>query len=288
MDFSTRWYDLPALRMHAATAGPLDGVPVILLHGFPQFWYSWRHQMKFLADAGFRVIVPDQRGYNLTDKTPPYDVGTLAQDIVHLIDICGYQDVYLAGHDWGAAVSWALAGLYPERVRRLAILNVPHPAPMANALRGRYLPQLLKSWYMLFFQIQRIPEWLMSRNDYAVMRRLLRSSSLLQTFSDEDVERYRDAWAQPGALSASIGWYRALLGKSGPKSLQGTSRRIRPATLILWGEQDVALDVRLAEQSLAWLEDGDIQRFPEATHWLHEDLPVEINRHLLEHFAKTQ
>jgi pimeloyl-ACP methyl ester carboxylesterase len=285
--FKTDYFTLPGLRMHAATAGPEDGPLVLLLHGFPEFWGSWRRQIGPLARAGYRVVAPDQRGYNLTDKTGPYDVLTLANDVVALMDLCSAPQVLLAGHDWGAAVAWVLAGRYPERVKKLAIVNLPHPAPMVRALRGRILRQTLMSWYIFFFQIPRLPEWLLSRNDFAAMRRMMRASAMPGTFSEEDLDHYRDTWARPGALTAMIGWYRALLQQS-PKG--GDTRRLALSripmpTLMLWGERDPALHVDLAVESLRWLDQGRLIRFPQATHWLHEDLPGEVTRLLMEHFA---
>jgi pimeloyl-ACP methyl ester carboxylesterase len=276
--------EVNGIRMHTVQAGPADGRLTVLLHGFPECWYSFRRQIEPLVQAGYRVVVPDQRGYNLTDKTPPYDVGTLAGDIASLIAACGRQQAFVAGHDWGAAVAWTLAGLYPQVVSRLAILNVPHPQVMAHALRGRNILLILRSWYIFFFQIPRLPEWLLSRRDFTAMRRMMKTSSQPGTFSADDLAVYRDAWAQPGALSATIGWYRTLMrtALSGdPKSVVG---RTQAPTLILWGEGDIALGVELAEQSLGWADQGRLVRFPNATHWVHEDLPEQISQHLVDHF----
>ncbi len=285
LGLETAWLDLPGLRTHAAVAGPADGPLVVLLHGFPEFWYSWRHQIAPLAGAGFRVVAPDQRGYNLTEKNGPYDVATLAADVVHLLDAFGRERALVVGHDWGAAVGWTLAALHPERVERLAVLNVPHPAVMARALRGGSLRQMRRSSYIFLFQLPFLPEWLLSRGHFARLTRLLRASSRRGTFTDRDLARYREAWSRPGALAASLGWYRALARTLLTRS--GTVRvgRIGVPTLILWGERDAALGVELAEQSTAYLDDGALLRFPGATHWVHEDIPDEITGHLLEYFS---
>lgn len=284
LGFETAWFDLPGLRMHAAAAGPTDGPLVLLLHGFPEFWYSWRHQIGPLARAGFRVLAPDQRGYNLTGKGGPYDVATLAEDVVHLLAALGRRRACVAGHDWGAAVAWTLAALHPERVERLAVLNVPHPAVMARALRFGSLRQMRRSLYIFLFQLPRVPEWLLSRNEYGRLRWLLRASSRRGTFTAQDIDRYREAWSRPGALRASLGWYRALartvLAPRGARV-----GRIGVPTLIVWGERDAALGVELAERSVRMADDVSLVRFPQATHWVHEDLPEEISRLLLEHFA---
>ena len=285
LGFSTAWFDLPGLRMHAAAAGPEDAPLVILLHGFPEFWYSWRRQIGPLVSSGYRVIVPDQRGYNLTEKTPPYNLPVLVGDIVNLLDICGSEQVYLVGHDWGAMVAWMLAGLYPERVRRLVILNVPHPDALSRALWGGNLRQLLRSWYIFFFQIPGLPEKLLGRRDHAVMERMLQRSSNPGTFEPQDLLFYREAWSQPGALSAMIGWYRQMFRSAVQFAHRDYGFRVQTPTRILWGEQDTALGVELAEQSLVWLDQGDLVRFPDATHWIHQDLPDIVNQQILEHFS---
>jgi epoxide hydrolase 4 len=283
LGFETAYFDLPGLRMHAAVAGPDDGPLVILLHGFPEFWYGWHRQIGPLAEAGFRVVVPDQRGYNLTGKTPPFDTRTLAADVVHLIEACGHRDALVAGHDWGALVAWTLAGLHPERVRRLAVLNVPHPSAASQEILGGNLRQILKSWYILFFQLPFLPELLLSRHDHALLRAAMKASADLSTFSEVDLDRYLTAWAQPEALSAMLGWYRALVRQA----LSQTSpnlERIAAPTLILWGARDAALVPELAQRSLEYVASGRLVRFPDATHWVQHDAAHEVSRLLLEHF----
>jgi len=286
LGFQTQYFDLPGLRMHAATVGPRDGPLLILLHGFPEFWYGWRKQMQGFAQAGFRVVVPDQRGYNLTDKTPPYDVGTTARDIDQLIQACGREQAFVVGHDWGAFVAWTLAAQYPQRVQRMGIVNVPHPAPVAKALMGGNLRQLFKSWYIFFFQIPALPEFMLRANNFWNMVGAVKASALPNTFSAEDFQHYRQAWAQPGALSGMIGWYRAAARSSfSPNPARRLPEtRITLPTLILWGERDTALEVSLAEQSLAWCDSGRLIRFPQNTHWLPEENPAEVTRLLIEHF----
>jgi len=279
-----QWFDLPGLQMHAAVDGPEDGPLLLLLHGFPEFWYSWRKQIPVFVQAGYRVVAPDQRGYHLTDKSPPFDIHTLVEDIVHLILACERQKARVVGHDWGAAVAWSLAALHPERVDRLAILNVPHPAVMNRALRGGSLRQMIKSWYIFFFQLPRLPEWLLSAGNYAGLARMLCRSSLPSTFSMQDLAEYRKAWAQPGALRAMIGWYRALF-RTGLRKQADLAVKIQTPTLVIWGEKDLALSTALAEESLEWTENGRLVRFPDATHWVHADMPAEVNHLLLEHFA---
>jgi pimeloyl-ACP methyl ester carboxylesterase len=285
--FESKWFDLPGLRLHAAVAGPADGPLALLLHGFPEFWFSWRKQIPALAEAGYRVIAPDQRGYNLSDKRPPYDIFTLVQDAANLVAACGRPDAFVVGHDWGAMIAWSLAILRPERVKKLAILNVPHPALVAGGLGSAGLKQALKSWYVYFFQLPYLPEAALRGRNYAGMRRSMRSSATPTTFTSRELDCYRDAWAQPGALSASIGWYRALGRLMLSPRRRALVQRVSAPTLIQWGEQDVALEVSLAVKSVDWCDRCELVRYPQATHWVHEELPVEVNRRLLAFLASN-
>src|SRR5215213_5592847 len=148
------------IRLHVVQAGPKSGTPVLLLHGFPEFWYGWKKQIPALVDAGCRVIVPDQRGYNLSDKPKGiknYRVDEMVKDIVGLIDALDYEKVNLVGHDWGAGVAWMLAHQHPERLHRLSIMNVPHPLVMRRFVQ-RDFEQMRRSWYIFFFQLPWLPE----------------------------------------------------------------------------------------------------------------------------------
>ena len=184
----------------------------MLLHGFPEFWYGWRRQIEPLAAAGFRVIVPDQRGYNLSSKpagVAAYGLTELVSDVIAIADQLGQEKIFLAGHDWGAAVAWSAALLHPQRVAKLAVLNVPHPSVMRKFLSTRPR-QILRSWYMSFFQLPWLPEALFSAFNFRAGSRSLLRSSRPGTFTAEDLDQYRSAWSQPAALTAMINWYRAL------------------------------------------------------------------------------
>src|SRR5918998_3820373 len=211
VELAHHYANLGDVRLHYVEAG--GGALRLLLHGFPQFWYEWRHQIPALVEAGFRVIAPDMRGYNLSDKPPgvrAYRVELLARDVERLILACGERTASVVGHDWGAIVAWIAAMCHPERVRRLAILHVPHPA---RFLEGLLSPgQLLRSSYMFFFQIPRLPEAVLRAGDFALLRSVFRRDPVRPgAFTAEGIERYVEAMAQPGALTATLNYYRALL-----------------------------------------------------------------------------
>ncbi|MEJ2010961.1 MAG: alpha/beta hydrolase [Anaerolineales bacterium] len=281
-----REFDTGEVRLHLVEAGPTTGRPVLLLHGFPEFWYGWRGQIGQLAAAGYRVVVPDQRGYNLSekpDRIQEYRVDHLAADAAAIAEDAGGA-VDLIGHDWGAAVAWHAAMRYPARVRRLAILNVPHPAEMASALR-RSWGQRFRSWYILFFQIPWLPERLLGWKNAAGLACMLRSSGRPTGFSGADLQRYREAWLQPGAIRGMLSWYRAALRNSSETFL---ARQVQVPTLILWGERDVALETSMAQASLKWCKDGRLVTFPRASHWVQHDEAQAVNRQLLEFMGPSR
>jgi pimeloyl-ACP methyl ester carboxylesterase len=269
------------LRMHFVEAGPEDGLPVLLLHGFPEFWYGWRHQIPALSAAGFRVFALDQRGYNLSAKPPlvsEYNLDKLSEDVIALADSLGLQRFQLAGHDWGAAVAWWVALRYPARLSSLSILNVPHPAVISAHLR-RDWRQLLRSWYIFFFQLPWLPELLLGFGDGAGLAALLRRSGKAGTFSENDIALYREAWRQPGALRGMLNWYRAIFRQAN-QPLPGA--RVEMPVLILWGEQDLALRVEMARESQAYCRESRLELFPDATHWVQHEEAETVNRNLLE------
>jgi pimeloyl-ACP methyl ester carboxylesterase len=267
------------VRLHYVEAGA--GPPVILLHGFPEFWYSWRHQIPALAGAGFRALVPDQRGYNLSDKPPAvsdYRVEKLAADVAGLIRRAGRGRAAVVGHDWGGAVAWAVAIRYPELVERLVILNAPHPAAFAHELRTA--AQLRKSWYILFFQLPWLPEWALRRGDFASLERTFRHDPVRPgTFTDEDIRLYKEALSRPGALTAMLNWYRAI-GRRGLRAKD--MRPIAAPTLLIWGERDRYLGPRLSTGVEPWVPKLRVERMPDASHWVHQEWPQRVNRLMID------
>ena len=270
------------IRLHYVEAG--EGPLLVLLHGFPEFWYSWRRQLPALAAAGFHVVAPDMRGYNLSDKPAgwrSYRMEALAGDIAGLIRHFGDGPAYVAGHDWGAAVAYGFAMQHPELVRRLAILNVPHTERMLHGFRTAR--QLRKSWYMFFFQIAGLPEALLRREDFSFAKRSLRADSR-ESFSDTDLQRYAEAWSQPGALTAMLNYYRAAL-RSSPRATLASLRPIAAPTLVIWGQRDRHLGAELAEPLPRWVPDMRIEWLPQATHWIQHEEPERVNELLTGFFA---
>jgi epoxide hydrolase 4 len=276
------YFENSTVRIHATAAGPKDGRVVVLLHGFPEFWYGWCKQIEPMAAAGFRVIVPDQRGYNLSSKprgVASYALRELVSDVVAIADQLGQEKIFLAGHDWGAAVAWSTALLHPQRIAKLVIVNVPHPSVMRRYVYTR-LQQTLRSWYIFFFQIPWLPEAVFSAFDFRMGRRALAGSSRPGTFSAEDLAQYRTAWSEPGALTAMINWYRAAIRYRVPF----TDRSVRVPTRILWGERDKFLMFEMAHDSLRYCTNAELISFPDASHWLQHEESAKVSHHLAEFF----
>ena len=273
------------IKLHVVEAGPSDGELVVLLHGFPEFWYSWRRQIDVLAAAGYRVLAPDQRGYNTSDKpqaVSAYSIDTLADDVAELIKSTGRTQANVVGHDWGAAVAWWLAIQHPQLVKRLSILNLPHPKVLTRALTrsGR---QLLKSWYAFSFLLPKIPEFLLSWRGHRLAERALVKTSRRGTFTADELTKYHAAWAQPGAPRAMINWYRA--GFSNRPKLSGVAARVKAPTLMIWGARDAFLGRELAQPSIDYCEKGELVFLEKATHWVHQEEPEKVNKLLLDFFA---
>ncbi|MFB6207642.1 MAG: alpha/beta fold hydrolase [Haloglomus sp.] len=281
--------DIDGLELHAVVAGDPGDPLVVLHHGFPEFWWGWREYIGPLADAGYRVLVPDGRGYNLSqapDALSEYATDRLSADVAAWIHSEGEQSAHVVGHDWGAAVAWDAALRHPEAVDRVVAINVPHPAVVADALmpsRKRWrlnLRQWRRSWYILFFQLPWLPEWLNRRDDYGGMARFLRRTSP-GTFSDADIDRYRAAWSRPGALEAMLDWYRAAVRHR--PDLPGIT--IEQPTLVVWGERDDAFLPELAPRSVDYCADGRLERFPDATHWVNHERQAAVQELILEHLG---
>jgi pimeloyl-ACP methyl ester carboxylesterase len=290
--------DVNGIRLHYAESGSGDSL-VILLHGFPEFWYSWRHQLTALA-ANYHVVAPDLRGYNLSDKparVEDYRIEVLVEDVVGLIQHFGVEKAAIVAHDWGASVAWALAQKYPERVSKLAVLQVP-PAAVWRA--NMSLRQFLRSWYMFFFQLPRIPEWAIGRNGFAALDKTFTEKVARKgAFNDAEIELYKEALRQPGAVTAAVNYYRANVrrvmsqrkARGAPErdgeatSDQGTTAdgRIRVPTLFVFGEQDFAI----LPATVAGIEkyvDAPYRelRIADSGHWVQNEAAEEVNAALIE------
>ena len=281
LGWNERYVSANGVRFHIAEAGPSSAPLVMLLHGFPECFLSWRFQLGALADR-YHVVAPDLRGYNLTEKPSyGYDIATLATDVRELILTLGEKQADVVGHDWGGVIAWAVALREPEVVRRLVILNAPHPAVMIHELR--HPRQMIRSSYVAFFQLRGIAERIISRNDFALLRRTFRTADPGAAWlTNEDIQHFVDAIAQPGALSAALEYYRQLR-----RSLPQLSpfRIITSPTLVLWGELDPYLGPELVDHLKPWVRELTIQRFPATGHWLNQQEPERVNEALLAFFT---
>lgn len=265
------FFETNGIRLHAIQAGPAGGRLIILLHGFPEFWRGWIQQIEPLAAAGYYVLTPDQRGYNLSAKPADpaaYNLNELSKDILGLIKATGRQKAIVVGHDWGGVVAWWLGIHHPDMLDRLVILNAPHPGVMRNMLTSS-LDQIRRSSYAFFFQLPWLPEAMSRNNDWEMVVNALRETSRPGTFSDQVFEHYRQAWWKKGAFTAMLNWYRA-----NARFLAGDPEDMRVSipTLLLWGTQDFALSEQLAIKSFEMCDQGWLERFEDATHWIqHEE-----------------
>ena len=275
--------DVGDQRLHYVEAG--DGPLVVLLHGFPEYWYGWRHQIRPLAAAGFRVVAPDLRGYNLSSKPAgvgAYDAGLLADDIRGFIRERGAESALLVGHDWGGTVAWMTAMHHPEVVERLAILNAAHPRKLSQGLH--HPGQLRKSWYFFFFDLPELPESVVRADDWRFFRHFLRDARE-GSFTSDDYQRYIEAWSQPGAATAMINYYRSSV-RQPPKRAEAQIRPVQVPTLVIWGQDDRYLGPDLAEPEHDDVPNLDrVERLPGASHWVHHDEHERVTRLLADFFA---
>jgi epoxide hydrolase 4 len=264
-NFDHRYIQINGIRMHYVQAGTGKRL-LLLLHGFPEFWWSWRYQIAALSEH-FAVVAPDLRGYNQTEKPDwGYELDVLVHDVVSLIRELGYARAIVAGHDWGGNIAWSLAIAYPHRVERLIALNIPHPALIARAL-GRNWRQTLRSWYFLFFQLPFLPEAMIRANNYASVERAFRGMAVDKSrFGDQELTEFKAALAQPGALTAAINYYRALFQQGARGLFHGTGMLVQLPTLMIWGEEDTALGKELTYGTERFVSDLRIRYIPRCSH----------------------
>lgn len=272
------------LTFDVATAGSGDDL-VLCLHGFPELSYSWRHQLPVLADAGYRVWAPDMRGYGGTTRptdVADYAIERLLDDVAALIDVSGARSVTLMGHDWGGIIAWWFAIHRVRPIDRLVILNLPHPAVAARVI-PRSPRQMLRSSYIALFQLPVLPEKLLAARDGERIVRVFTDMAVHpERFTAADLEVYRRAALEPGALTAMLNYYRAYIRGGGQRRM---ARRGHPTVeapvLMLWGEHDTALGLELTEGTGDHVDDLTFRLLPDASHWVQQDDPETVNAMLL-------
>lgn len=267
------------VRLHYVTQG--EGPLMLMLHGFPEFWYSWRHQIPAFSQD-YKVVALDQRGYNDSDKltdVSAYRMAELVADVRGVIQGLGYDRCILVGHDWGGAVAWNFAYAHPEMLEKLIVLNLPHPAKFAAGLRTPQ--QLLKSSYIFFFQIPFLPELVIQSFDYRLLEEAFTGMAVDKTaFTSADLDAYKQAAAKPGALTAMLNYYRANIFQP-----ELTSREwgvLQVPTLLIWGENDTALGKELTYGTEAYVQDLTVRYIPNCSHWVQQEQPQLVNQYMQE------
>jgi pimeloyl-ACP methyl ester carboxylesterase len=269
------------VELHVARAG--EGPAVLLLHGFPENWRSWKHQIPALASAGFSVLAPDLRGYNDSDRPTErsaYHLRHLVEDVAAIVRASGHSRAHVVGHDWGGILAWTFAGAHPELLDKLVILNAPHLDLYIEKVRRPSL-QTLRAWYLLFFRLPHVPEWALSAGNFGAVRDLFRRRPRQPAFSEEEIDGYVRSLAQRGALTATLNWYRANFAS--PDAIRlARSARVEAPTLVIWGEQDPALGVELLDGLERVAPRVRVHRIARSSHWVQNEAPDEVNRVLID------
>lgn len=280
-DFEHRYLPINGFRMHYVQAGTGPRL-MLMLHGFPENWWSWRHQIPVFA-RHFTVVAPDLRGYNESEKPAwGYGIDVLVEDIVELIRALGHERAVVAAHDWGGMLGWSLAIARPWRVERLIALNMPHPALFQHGLLTN-ARQRKRSYYILLFQFPWLAEAMFRANDYALVEQVFRGAAINQAaFTDADIRYFKAALARPGALTAALNYYRALVQERDRGFFRGTGMRVHVPTQLIWGENDQALGKELTEGTHDLVPDLRLDYIPNCSHWVQQDCPAEVNRLMLD------
>ena len=274
------------IQLHYMEEG--QGELVILLHGFPEFWYTWREQIPFLSKK-YRVVAPDMRGYNLSDKPvaiKDYKIDILASDIAELIKALGEKKAIVVGHDWGGAVAWAVASIYPQMVSKLAVLNIPHPTEMKKALMGFNLAQWKKSYYIFLFQLPALPEKFIGKDLKGFFENSFTKftpANKKTNINKADIAKYVEAYSQPSGVSGPINYYRATFRQLGGLKME---TKLPMPVLMLWGEQDLALGKELTYNTKNYCENLEVIYDPGSGHFIQRDNPKLVNEKLWEFLGK--
>jgi pimeloyl-ACP methyl ester carboxylesterase len=286
-DIARRRVRVGDIRLSVQEAGPGDGAPVVLLHGFPELSHSWRHQIPALAAAGYRVLAPDLRGYGESDRpqaVEDYAIPKLVGDLAGLLDEVG-GTAHLVGHDWGGSLCWVMSATQPQRVRSLTILNSPHPIASAEARRESDA-QKAKSWYMLLFQFPGVAETYLSADDFANLRSFVFDTAPPETFPEEDRRVFIDSLARDGALTAALNYYRANMPAAAWIRTPAQLPQVTVPTMVVWGEEDAYLGLELLDRSLTKIAAPvRVERLPGVGHWIQQQAPDRVNALLLDWLA---
>lgn len=270
------------VKLHYVTQG--EGDLMLMLHGFPEFWYSWRNQIPEFA-KDFKVVALDLRGYNDSDKPADksaYVMDEFVLDVEGVIKGLGYDKCILVGHDWGGAIAWNFTYAHPEMVERLIVLNLPHPAKFAEGIRNPQ--QLLRSSYMFFFQIPWLPEFLIQSSDYQPIENAIKGMAVNKSaFSKEDLEAYKDAAAKRGAMTATLNYYRNIFQQ---RMTSQDWSVLEVPTLMIWGEKDTALGKELTYGTEAYVRDFQIKYIPDCSHWVQQEQPQLVNQYMRDFLGK--
>ena len=276
------------IRMHYVTMG--NGSLIVLLHGFPEFWYSWRYQIPTLSKQ-FKVVAPDMRGYGETEKPvkiDAYKIEKVVKDIVELIHGLGYEKATIAGHDWGGIIAWSIAMMAPDIVEKLIIMNAPHPAVYIKHMH-KNIKQILRSWYVFFFLIKGVPELILSSNNYKTLKTsLLKSSVRKESFTEKDIESYVSSW-KSGGISGGINYYRANLNLRYWSNSNAVSfPKIKVPVLQIWAECDVFLGKELTKNTQEFIDASyPLHLIPNCGHWLQQEASDEVNGAMIKFLDDT-
>ena len=266
--------DLGNIKLHYIEEG--EGDLTLLLHGFPDYHAGWKAQLPALAAAGLRAVAPDMRGYNLSDKPKgvlSYDLDVLVDDVLDLIQVLDAPRAHIVGHDWGGMIAWHFAMRHPQWLDRLAIINAPH---LGHSLKRWFLDpvQLFKIWYVFFFQLPALPERRIADNDFASLKRVYFGQK--KAFDPEEIDGYIEAARRTGDMSGPVNYYRAML-RTGLLPSKRKVAAIHHPVLVLWGDNDPALQRSLAEPPHDLVPHAEVIHFPDAGHWVHKERPDEVN-----------
>ena len=270
------------IQLHSVTQG--EGPLMLMLHGFPEFWYSWRYQIPEFA-KDYQVVALDLRGYNESEKPQEraaYGMAELIKDVEGAIKGLGYDRCILVGHDWGGDIAWSFAYAHPEMLEKLIVMNFPHPAKFAEALR-RNPQQMLRSWYILFFQLPWLPELMLQVDNYRAIASAFIDSAIDKTaFTPEDLAAYKNAAVKPGALTAMLNYYRNNYYRNiFPRLLNQTEWNVlQVPTLMIWGENDKFLGKELTYDNQAYVKDFQLHYIPQCSHWVQQEQPDLVNQYM--------